>query len=225
MEDMMTRVFTLEGLKPHALSPSGVMGKLLVKVENLSLYILESQREVRFSASGHPEEEFVLVLEGKVEYRDGPVVRAGEALFIIPEAYHSGSYSGKLAVIRCLPPVRSKLDPGIMKRVIKPDEMETIRDDTGAAFKLMAATRNMSILRKERQPGSVFTDHTGHPEKEIVYVLQGQVEYDDGRTVRAGEAVVNLSNAPHSGHYGAAGTPRIVEVKSPCEPRFLKMTL
>ena len=58
------------------------------------------------------------------------------------------------------------------------------------------------------------------PEKEIVYVLEGQIEFDDGRVVRVNEAICNLPNIPHSGKYTGIESLRILEIKSPCDHRL-----
>ena len=224
-EDLMKKVFGTQDFQPYTIPDSGLNAWLLVKLENLSLLILESKEEVEFASSGHPEEEFVWVLEGSLEFKHGPVVKANEGIFIVPELPYAGKYSGKLVMIRCIQRIESKINPDAMNRVIRLEEIETIHDDTGAKIEPLAITENMSILGKERKPGGEFQDPVGHPEEEIVYVLQGQVEYDDGRTIRAGEAGCNLPDAPHSGIYGKIGIPRIIEVKSPSEERFAKFRL
>jgi quercetin dioxygenase-like cupin family protein len=73
----------------------------------------------------------------------------------------------------------------------------------------------------EAPPGSRF--EVVHPEWELVYVLQGQADYDDGRSVKAGEVTINLPNVPHPFQTVGDENMVIIEIKSPAAPTCLEL--
>jgi len=83
-------------------------------------------------------------------------------------------------------------------------------------------TKKLSIVMNESEPGSSFKG-TVHPEKEIVYLMQGRLEYDNGRVVDPGEAVINLPNILHPGRRGGTTNIRSFEAKAPADPKLLEM--
>jgi hypothetical protein len=190
-------------------------------LDNISLLIFENRQEISFSSPGHLEELFIWVLDGQLSFAHGPVVETGEAFFIAPDLPYTGKYKGKLLMVRCKPEKASQLDPDVMNRIIKPEELEFIVGPSGARFMPLAISANVSIAINERGLGG-GKDTQSPPEKEIAYVLQGQVTFKDGRVVRAGEATFNFSNVPHAASYSNEILTKVLEVKSPPDPKFSK---
>jgi quercetin dioxygenase-like cupin family protein len=221
---LMKKVFRIADIEPFEALPSGHTAWLLTRVGNLSAVILESKQEAEFPSSYHQEEEFIYVLEGNLEYGDGRVAKAGEAVFNLPDSRHTGRYHGRLLCIRVFPEAgKSASDRDLMRQVMRKENVKTFYDaKIMSTRRLWAATENFSIVTIESQPGSTFRG-IKHPEKEILYLIQGHLEYEDGRVVKDGEAVVNLPGMPHS--VGRKGTRLTIslEAKAPADPRILEM--
>jgi len=225
MELALTRkVFRIIDTEPFEASPSGHTAWLLTKVGNLSVVIFESKQKAEFTASCHQEEEFIYVLEGHLEYDDGRVAQAGEAVFNLPDIKHPGRYHGRLLCIRAFPEAgKSSPDNDLMCKVMRREDVKTFYDvRVMSTRRLWVATENFSVVMIESQPGSAFQS-LKHPEKEIVYLVQGHLEYEDGRVVRDGEAVVNLPDMPHSVSRKGTRPTISFEVKAPADPRILDM--
>jgi quercetin dioxygenase-like cupin family protein len=101
----------------------------------------------------------------------------------------------------------------IMKLVIKTDELVPFEQPQGFLNRLLAVVDGFSVMVTESVPGTTFD--AVHPEAELIYVLQGEIEYDNGRKVKANEAVVNLPNLRHSGTTAGDKAIRMVIVLSP----------
>jgi quercetin dioxygenase-like cupin family protein len=106
-----------------------------------------------------------------------------------------------------------------MRRVIRPADIEPVELQPGLFVRALAVVDGCSVAVVEAPPGSRF--EVVHPEWELVYVLRGQADYDDGRSVRAGEAIINLPNVPHP--FQAVGDEAmvIIEIKSPAAPAYV----
>jgi quercetin dioxygenase-like cupin family protein len=106
-----------------------------------------------------------------------------------------------------------------MRRVIRPADIEPVELQPGLFVRALAVVDGCSVAVVEAPPGSRF--EVVHPEWEFVYVLRGQADYDDGRSVRAGEAIINLPNVPHP--FQAVGDEAmvIIEIKSPAAPAYV----
>lgn len=221
---LMKKVFRIADIEPFESLPSGHTAWVLTRVGNLSAVILESKREVQFPSLCHQEEEFVYVLEGNLAYDDGRIVSAGEAVFNLPDIKHPGKYEGRLLCIRALPEEGSSTPyKDLMRKVFRKENVKTFYDaNIMSTRRLWAATENLSIVTIESQPGSTFQG-IKHPEKEILYLIQGHLEYADGRVVRDGEAVVNLADMLHSVTRKGMRTTISLEAKAPADPRILKM--
>jgi mannose-6-phosphate isomerase-like protein (cupin superfamily) len=102
--------------------------------------------------------------------------------------------------------------PGnLMKQVFSLDDIEPIEMPKGFFVRLLGAMENQfSVCVIEAQPGSKFG--VTHPEAELVYVLRGQVEYDDGRFVKANQAIINLPNVYHSGRITGEEPALFIEI-------------
>jgi len=228
-QEAMKKVFKMDQMESDMIPSSGHNRYWLIPMDfldNLGIIILVDYKGVEFPAPAHPEEELIWVLEGQLSYKHGPVVNPGEAILIIPNVPHPGKYIGKMLVFWCNPFTHTGLKPDTMNRVInsnKINQNRILKNPSGSVVKALAVTNNMSICIIEAQPGARFDDKTGHPQKEIVYVLKGQIEYDDGRVVRANEAVCNLPHIPHPGGYAGKGQIQFLEVKSPPDSRFSKI--
>ncbi len=222
--DLMKRVFGKADLKPYTITSSGHAGAVLVTLGNLQIRLLDSSEEMDFPSPGHPEEEFNWVLEGKLAYRHGPVVRSGEAIFIVPNLPHPGTRLGKLLIVKCFTETPSRISPEVMNRVISPAEVDpatTVRFPSGSVIKPLIVTDNVSVCMIEAKPGAEFAG-PGMPQKEILYVIEGRMEFNDGRVAKRGEAVCNLADIPHPGRYPRRGPIRLLEIKSPPNPTFVK---
>jgi quercetin dioxygenase-like cupin family protein len=222
--DLMKKVFRKGDTEPFEVLPSGHTAWLLAKVDNLTANIFESKQVAEFPSPCHQEEEFIYVLEGHLEYDDGRVARAGEAVYNLPNIPHPGRYTGRLLDILVCPETgTSPPSKDSMSKVIRVGDIETHGDVMASDIRrILLITENVSFCITEAQPGTSWVE-PGHPEKEIVYILQGQLEYDDGRVVRAGEAIVNFPNVPHPGKRGKQELARLLEIKSPPSSRLLKI--
>jgi hypothetical protein len=214
------RVFDPRNLKPERL-PSGLDGWLLVEFDNLALNILESKTKLDFSVPKCAVEEVVYVVKGYLEYSDGRIARAGEALVNVPDTPQQGSYVGKLASFRVRPETHlPKADPDLAKRVIKVNDIVPIQPVPGSRryVKVIVVTGNFSLALIERETtGGVRAKEvsTSHPEKEIIYMLQGQLTYDNGRVLNPGRAIVNLSNFDHPNADTGEEYSHFLEMKVP----------
>ena len=221
---LMKKVFRIGNIEPFEALPSGHTAWLLARVGNLSAVILGSKGEAEFPSSCHEEEEFIYVLHGHLEYDDGRVAKAGQAVLNLPDIKHPGRYSGRLLCIRALPEAgKSAPDKDLMRKVMRKENIKTFYDaNIMSTRRLWAATDTFSIVTIESQPGSTFQG-IKHPEKEILYLIQGHLEYEDGRVVKDGEAVVNLPDMPHSVSRKGTKLTISLEAKAPGDPRILEM--
>ena len=222
--DLMKKVFRVGDTEPFEVLPSGHTAWLLARVGNLWGDIFYSKQEAELPSPCHQEEEFIYVLEGQLEYDDGRVARVGEAIYNLPNIPHPGRYTGCLLSSRAIPETGTSV-PGkdLMSKVIRREDVETFQDPNTMTIRtILLFTENISVSMNECEAGAVFID-PGHPEKEIVYVIQGQIEYDDGRIVREGEAIINLPNIPHNGRRGRTKPTRSLEIKSPRGSRLAEM--
>jgi len=108
-----------------------------------------------------------------------------------------------------------------MGRVIRPADIEPVEVQPGLLVRALAMVDGCSVAVVEGPPGNRF--EAVHPEWELVYVLQGQADYDDGRSVKAGEAVINLPNAPHPFQTVGDEAMVIIEIKSPAAPAYMAL--
>jgi mannose-6-phosphate isomerase-like protein (cupin superfamily) len=108
-----------------------------------------------------------------------------------------------------------------MRRVIRPEDIEAVELQPGLFVRLLALVDGCSVAVVEAAPGSRF--EVVHPEWEVVYVLQGQADYDDGRSVKAGQAIINLPNVPHPFQTVGDEAMVIIEVKSPAAPAYVEL--
>jgi quercetin dioxygenase-like cupin family protein len=221
---LMKKVFRIADIEPFEALPSGHTAWLLTKVDNLSVVILETKQEAEFPSSYHPEEEFIYVLQGRLEYDDGRVAKASEAVFNLPDINHPGRYNGRLLCIRAFPEAgKSAANKDLMREVMRKENVKTFYDARiMSTRRLWAATETFSIVTIESQPGSTFQG-IKHPEKEILYLIQGHLEYEDGRVVKDGEAVVNLPGMPHSVSRKGLRPTVSLEAKAPADPKILEM--
>jgi len=220
---LMEKVYRIPDVPCETL-PGGGKSWLLAKVGNLSATIMESEGQTTIHHDTGAEEEFVYVLEGHLAYDDGRIARTGEAVYNLPNFPHPGTYAGKLLSIKVLPELMTKSPRReLMSGIIRIDGLKTLTDPANTTIRrIWLLKENVSVCMNESQPGSEFID-PGHPEQEIIYVIQGQLEYDNGRIVRDGEAIINLSDVPHPGRRGGAKPIRTLEIKSPCSSRLLQM--
>ena len=226
--DIMKRVFKQEDSEPVKLPSSGSIQWLLAKNGHLSLYILENRPGVKFTDIRIPDEELIYVLQGGIEYEDGRVVGANEAVFNLPNTACRGRYVGTEAIRLLIMKIRLRVGDSppssdLMKKVIKLKDLEPFKRPTsGSQQRVVLLTANASVCHLENHPFKELPD-VGHPEEEIVYVLQGRVEYENGRVVRAGEAICNLPDRPHFARYTGTEPIRIIEVKSPPDHRYFQL--
>lgn len=221
---LMKEVFRLVDTKPKEGLPSGHKEWLLTKVGNLSVNIFESDQEVECPSSTHQAEEFIYVLEGHLRYQDGRFAKIGEAVFNLPDTNPPGRYDGRLLCIQAIPETgQSAPDKDLMGTVIRRENIKTFYDSKiMSTRRLWLATEIFSVVMIESQPGSTFKGNQ-HPEKEIVYLVQGHLEYEDGRVVRDGEAIINLSNVPHSVSRKGTRPTISFEIKAPPDPHVFKL--
>ena len=113
------------------------------------------------------------------------------------------------------------MDFSLMRAVIRPADIEPVELQPGLFVRALAVVDGFSVAMIESAPGNRF--EVVHPEWEFVYVLQGQADYDDGRSVRAGEAIINLPNVPHP--FQAVGDEPmvIIEIKSPAAAAYVEL--
>jgi len=221
---LMKKVFRIADIEPFEALPSGHTAWLLTMVGNLSVVIFESKEEAEFPSFYHQEEEFIYVLRGHLEYDDGRVAQAGEAVFNLPNIKHAGKYNGQLICIRVFPEEgKSVLSNDLMREVMRKENVKMFYDARiMSTRRLWVATESFSVVMIESQPGSTFQS-IKHPEKEILYLIQGHLEYEDGRVVKDGEAVVNLPNMPHSVSRKGLRSTVSLEAKAPADPTILEI--
>ena len=217
MSDIMRKVLRLDDVEPKI--SAGSTEWLLARTKHLSLYVLKSNSVKEFTQLGHPEEEIVYVLQGQVEYDNGRLAKSGEAVVNLPNTPCSGKYIGIepvwLLKVRVRPwPKSQPASKDLMKRVIKLKDIEVKTRESGSLLQVVVLTGNASVCYVQNNFVKEFTQ-LGHPEEEIVYVLQGQIGYDNGRLANSGEALVNLPNTPHPGRYIGTEPTVILEMKSP----------
>jgi len=219
---LMEKVYGIAETKPFEVLPSGHKAWLLAQVGNLSATIMESQRETQLTSHLHREEEFLYILDGRLTLEDGRVANAGEAVYTLPNVPHPGTYAGRLLSIRVYPePGVSTPKAELMKQVMRLEDADSFYEEKVMTLRrLWLATDSFSIVMNESEPGSAFKG-TVHPEKEIVYVIQGQLEYDNGRVVTDGQAIVNLPDIPHPGRRGGKRHICSFEAKAPADPQLL----
>jgi quercetin dioxygenase-like cupin family protein len=111
------------------------------------------------------------------------------------------------------------MSPSPIARVIRPADIEAVEVQPGLFVRALAVVDGCSVAVVEAPPGKRF--EVVHPEWEFVYVLQGQADYDDGRSVKAGEAIINLPNAPHPFQTVGDKAMVIIEIKSPAAPAYV----
>lgn len=63
-------------------------------------------------------------------------------------------------------------------------------------------------------PGAAWTT-TRHPEEEVVYVVRGRLQYDDGRLVTEGMVTVNPSLHDHPGRAAGPDPALLLEIYAP----------
>ncbi len=200
---------------------SGSVAYHMGTIENLSVNIIESQPGIEFEDPGHPEECLVLVLEGLVLYENARSVRREEAVFHLPNKPYRGKYAGtesvRLLSIKITPkPGTKPPNADLMQRVIRLVDVEPfkIAFATGTSRRILVQTENVSASVGENWPVMEFEDH-GHWDPEIVFGIEGKLEYLDGRSVRPGDMVTNGYNVPHPGRYGGLGPRvRVLEVST-----------
>jgi quercetin dioxygenase-like cupin family protein len=219
---LMKKVFRIADIEPFETLPSGHTAWLLTKVGNLSAVIFETKQEAELPSSYHQEEEFIYVLQGGLAYDDGRVAKASEAVFNLPAINHPGRYNGRLLCIRAFPePGKAAANKDLMREVMRKESVKTFYDARiMSTRRLWAATETFSIVTIESQPGSTFQG-IKHPEKEILYLIQGHLEYEDGRVIKDGEAVVNLPDMPHSVCRKGTRLTISLEAKAPADPKIL----
>lgn len=108
-----------------------------------------------------------------------------------------------------------------MQQVIAVKEINPVEIQPGLFARALAVKDDVSVVVVEAAPGKRF--EVVHPEWELVYVLRGQADYDDGRSVRAGEAIINLPNVPHPFVTVGSEPMVIIEVKSPAPSAYLEL--
>jgi quercetin dioxygenase-like cupin family protein len=217
------KVFHL-GDNPPEKTSSAATRWLQAQNENVSLWIYDARAGTKFSTAGTSSEVFIYVLDGQIRYDNNRNVRGGEAVFQCPNTPFRGEYMGtedtRFIAINVTPlkgAAPASLE--LMKRVIRLDDLPPVRRPISGTFaRRLVETESMAVDIAENKP-VLDLDDPGHPEAEIVYVLNGKVIYLNGRTVRKGECVCNIRNRPHPLRYGGLEPIRIMEI---CSPPFGK---
>ncbi|MFC2032885.1 hypothetical protein ACFLUS_06015 [Chloroflexota bacterium] len=220
-DDVMRKVFHLGDSKPTEVSFSGSTKWLLAELENVSLYVFENLPGAEFAIPGHPEEVVIIVLEGLLMYEDGRIVRGNESVVQLPNTSYKGRYGGvesiRLLAVKVVPiPNTTPPNPDLMKKTIRIRYLEPFRrPSSGSLQRIVAITENLSITYLENKPVAEFPG-LGHPQTEIVYMMQGKIEYGGGRrVVRPGEAICNIAGLPHPSRYAGTEPIKALEILSP----------
>jgi quercetin dioxygenase-like cupin family protein len=101
----------------------------------------------------------------------------------------------------------------VMNRVFRLGQTEpTILPSKSKQWKL-AEIGPLSVYVVDNVPGAEFSEK-GHPEEVLAFVLEGQITYDNGRVVRAGESAFQIPNTAYRGRYGGSESVRVVLVKA-----------
>jgi len=209
-----TRKLWRQGESAPVVLPSGSTAYPMGAIDNISATIIESLPGIEFEEPGHPEECLVLVLEGLVMYENARSVRWEEAAFHCPNTPYRGKYAGtetvRLLALKVMPkPGSQPPDADLMRRVIRLADVEPFKLQfaTGTSRRILVQTENLSASVGENWPVMEFEDR-GHWDPEIVFGIEGKLEYFDGRTVRPGDMVTNGYNVPHPGRFAGLG-PRV----------------
>ena len=105
------------------------------------------------------------------------------------------------------------MNKDIMEKVFRLGDFEPTKlPSSGSTQWLLARTDHLSLYVLENRSGGEFVD-TGHPDEELVYVLKGQIECEDGRVVSAEEAVFNLPNTPCRGRFVGTEPTRFLKIR------------
>jgi quercetin dioxygenase-like cupin family protein len=113
---LMKQVVRLDDLKPNRRAGSGSYARLVYGSESVAIEVAENRPVLELVDMGHPENEIVYVLRGKIEYLNGPgrVVRPGECVTNVPNLPHPMRYVGSepVRIMEILSPPYGKPVPG-----------------------------------------------------------------------------------------------------------------
>jgi quercetin dioxygenase-like cupin family protein len=113
---LMKQVMRLDEIKPVRRAGSGSYARLIHGSESCAVEVAENRPVVELPDPGHPENEIVYVLRGKIEYLNGPgrVVRPGECVTNVPNVPHPLRYAGTepVRIMEILSPPYGKPVPG-----------------------------------------------------------------------------------------------------------------
>ena len=101
----------------------------------------------------------------------------------------------------------------VMNRVFRLGRTEPIILPCKSKQWKLAEIGPLSVYVVDNMPGAEFSER-GHPEEVLVFVFEGQIIYDDGRVVRAGECAFQTPNVAYGGRYGGAESIRVLLVKA-----------
>ena len=186
-------------------------------IENIHATIIDSVPGVEFKEPGVSDEIFVYVLEGLILYEGGRCVRKDEAVFHCPNVPYQGKYAGtetiRALVLKVTPKLGSKPpDPALMRNVIRLADIKPVKlpFGTGTERYSFIKTENLHVSMGVNWPVMEFMD-PGHWDPELVFGIEGKLEYFDGRDVRPGDLITNGYNVPHPGRYATGKAVRILE--------------
>jgi hypothetical protein len=106
-----------------------------------------------------------------------------------------------------------KTDREVMNRVFRLGAAEPTALPSGGTQWKLAEIGPLSLHVVDNMRGAAFSEK-GHPEEVLAFVLEGQVTYDNGRVVRAGEAAFHLPNTAYGGKYAGCESVRVLLVKA-----------
>lgn len=94
--ELMKFPVRVESVTPVRRPSTGTFARTIMETQSTAVTICENRPVVEMNDPGHPENEIVYVLKGKLEYLNGPgrVVRPGECVTNIPGMPHPFRYAG-----------------------------------------------------------------------------------------------------------------------------------
>jgi quercetin dioxygenase-like cupin family protein len=109
--------------------------------------------------------------------------------------------------------MKQKIDREVMNRVFRLGAAEPTVLPSGSTQWKLAEIGPLSLYVVDNMPGATFSEK-GHPEEVLAFVLEGQVTYDNGRVVRAGEAAFHVPRTAYGGRYAGSESVRVLLVKA-----------
>lgn len=203
--------------------PGGVIRRLLARIGNVSLYLNDAMPRMRLDMAASDDEVVLFFLDGCARTGDKRIVREDEAIIEPPQTASTLHFMGVEGIryleVRVTPLAgAAPVDPADAAGTIRLHSLPAVqRPITGSIARYLLRSQSAGVAIVDAIPGVDVDGDTAHPENEIVYVLEGKIEFLDGqgRVVRPGECVTNVPGMEHPNRYSGRSPIRMLEINSP----------